>query len=1688
MGCKPTYKVNGIPKQFNSEEELKEFLVSMYSPTKTVSAVSAIYPELVNPDSDQKSVDPALQAHAIKSHKTSQSVIKNLEYVHETVQGKRVIDAILNQSASEGYTPLPKESLFKKVKSFLEHYILSTNEFLNIDESAVEVLMGVKAHSEKKAEKAKVIEGGKKMSLGYFKTLSAAQQLSLLQTHKYFKDLQNIINNTAEHPLNSKNLTPLLGKDEVSKNNDLHLIKFENLKKDSSEDAMGSIFTDMFFGNRVYENTDISEYLKVVARNLIRYNYFSSGLSFKASSFSKMFSEAVLNSDEIKLQSHALSMINDFNKHDPIINDAPTLFAQYNYQDSEVVSFLPPNEKYPDDVVWLKNYKAERMKDFVVSYNKKTKEYRLYAKSVQTETKVSYERIPIKSIPGKLIMPYNMNPIIPEHKVDSVVNIDKSLLDFGIEESEEVTDEKIEHLKSIFEAQGIEVEVVYDETIDGNAQIQKVGDKVVIKVKKVFEDTIIHEFGHLYVDLLGISNELVKKGIEQLRGTELYKEVSAAYPELSGIGLDKEVLVTAIGREGAKIFNDKRSQSKFMTTLNKIFRAIGKFLGITQNAARELARQMIENDLQTGFTGEVSTTPQKQKTLEKWIEDKSLALKTRRQKFSINKDREIPAHLTELIDIYDHGSKLGALESYAKYMQSSINKINLWVINYHEKSPEQRKNEGYEINTFISSSTSTVQGFYEDLKSLPDNETDQYTAAAITKIKELNLQTIEVQNKLEKIRETELQRLTKYSTNPDIVSGQVNLFDETVTKYFDASDESSTMLNMDALGDTNNSLVALALKEYRVLQDLNNKEIVKTKRRWLKIVEMAEKAGVPMDYFFEVMDGKKTGRFIQEYEDFRFERDKAAMFERAGKEENSFKAKDIIKTWFRENQVEVENREQIEKEKAMKFAEYSEEYQRYKRDKSRADGKSFFLPEVVDGVKTQVEYSTNPSNEELENIKFKFGSKTATYREWYWKNHYPSPEGDQETFSARDFPKGELVKPADKYLNPAYKQMTTNDAYSKHHEIYKKMMGLISELVIHTNENMVKKGFLPAVPKDVRSYWQAVTEPFKFNKKKDKEGDNLVETDEYGKVVSFLPFKYVRMLEAEDYVEVPKIPRNADQEILAKLYPKINKAIKTNARIKVENRERSAKLLDYDIKETMNLFIDSAMNHKFKTKMTPKMLLLEQQLEETRFVRTKGGEVQYNKTAKDSTGDQVPSIKSVGKESNLYKHFMRFKTMVFEENFNYGDDNATWVRIAAVLQDYSSITGIGFNIFSGINNKVYGEVMTAIESSSGQFFTTKNWLKAKLEYDKNVLLFFARRNKTESVNINEAIIKHFDVLQSQDELSGNAGGYVTSKLHRLAFIKDAAYAMNHAGEHSMQNQVLLAMLFKKKVMLNGKEIPLYNAFIIKDGHLELAKGVTSLDGSKFTEKNLSLIKDEVVGVNQYLHGIYNKMDAGTIQRFALGRLAVQFRKWARPGWNKRFGTKFGRSFWNERRNVLDEGYYVSVAKFAWSLTKDMANFRSNVSKNWGSLDETQKANAKRALSEFAFMIATIAAVMALTSKFEDDEKEDKTKLLALIVYQADRLKTELIAYTPVWGWWAEGKKLWTHPLPAYRNPTVLLKIMWQTVNLPFMDEKDTKFKGGQYYGEDKLRVWINQMIPFANHLQRWDHLEKSARYYKLWNF
>lgn len=106
-------------------------------------------------------------------------------------------------------------------------------------------------------------------------------------------------------------------------------------------------------------------------------------------------------------------------------------------------------------------------------------------------------------------------------------------------------------------------------------------------------DTPIHEAGHVLIDAIGYENKVIKKAIEQLRGTDLYKETKERYPELSDRDLDIEVLAEAIGREGADIFDKTEDKNKFMQYLDYIFDWLKQKLGLDKNIAKSLAKQII---------------------------------------------------------------------------------------------------------------------------------------------------------------------------------------------------------------------------------------------------------------------------------------------------------------------------------------------------------------------------------------------------------------------------------------------------------------------------------------------------------------------------------------------------------------------------------------------------------------------------------------------------------------------------------------------------------------------------------------------------------------------------------------------------------------------------------------------------------------------------------------------------------------------------------------------------------------------------------------------------------------------------------------------------------------------------------------------------------------------------------------
>ncbi len=169
--------------------------------------------------------------------------------------------------------------------------------------------------------------------------------------------------------------------------------------------------------------------------------------------------------------------------------------------------------------------------------------------------------------------------------------------------------DQIKAMQDSFKRSGVNIDVEIDPTLEVKGRvIAESGKNPVVKLNplKITEDTHIHEFSHILVELLGENDPVVKQAMKELEGTELYAKVKERYPELSKEALDKEVLVTAIGLAGAKI--NRQNPNKFQKIVNRIFRKIAKALGFTnESAVEDLARTMLDGRFdKTRFTQSIT--------------------------------------------------------------------------------------------------------------------------------------------------------------------------------------------------------------------------------------------------------------------------------------------------------------------------------------------------------------------------------------------------------------------------------------------------------------------------------------------------------------------------------------------------------------------------------------------------------------------------------------------------------------------------------------------------------------------------------------------------------------------------------------------------------------------------------------------------------------------------------------------------------------------------------------------------------------------------------------------------------------------------------------------------------------------------------------------------------------------------
>lgn len=190
----------------------------------------------------------------------------------------------------------------------------------------------------------------------------------------------------------------------------------------------------------------------------------------------------------------------------------------------------------------------------------------------------------------------------------------------GIDEYvEKLSDNRVDSIATVedkiaYMEQSFDAKVIVDNELDGpgmllasNHPISRVHNKpvIVINPELAFSDVVFHEFGHLYIEMLGgIENQEVYNAIELLRESTLWDKVAKKYPELSEQDLGKEVLATALGIEGNNIYENSTKETIWQRIKNAFIRAIDAMFGNSRgyNAIEQLASKMIDSSIKKSST------------------------------------------------------------------------------------------------------------------------------------------------------------------------------------------------------------------------------------------------------------------------------------------------------------------------------------------------------------------------------------------------------------------------------------------------------------------------------------------------------------------------------------------------------------------------------------------------------------------------------------------------------------------------------------------------------------------------------------------------------------------------------------------------------------------------------------------------------------------------------------------------------------------------------------------------------------------------------------------------------------------------------------------------------------------------------------------------------------------------------
>lgn len=696
-------------------------------------------------------------------------------------------------------------------------------------------------------------------------------------------------------------------------------------------------------------------------------------------------------------------------------------------------------------------------------------------------------------------------------------------------------------------------------------------------------------------------------------------------------------------------------------------------------------------------------------------------------------------------------------------------------------------------------------------------------------------------------------------------------------------------------------------------------------------------------------------------------------------------------------------------------------------------------------------------NEMLQRLHSKYGEKpTGEAAESFKKEELDWIRSNNETVNGKRLPKASL------YANKEFSNLS-----SAQKEYYNTVLTIKSKLDSYlpdkyttlTNAVKIRKDLLERVKASdgirsgTRQIWEEIKDQFIRRSDDTEFGDRATIKDFEDKEVQVLPIYFTKLKEGE-----------------------------------------SPNDISTDVTSTLIAYAAMANDFNEMNKVIDVLELGRDMLRDNLEIgKTRGGKPLVEKFKAIGRTVESKVIKSkddrriIQKLNNFFEMQVYGRYMADEGTF--GKTKIDKGKAANFVNKVTALNTIALSALSGISNVATGKVMMRIESLSGEFFSERNTIVADKEYGKAMLDFLAElgnRVKTSKLALWSEL---FNVLQEYESNVREVNFDRKTWFSRMGNFS-ALFFMNNAGEHWMQHRTSLALADRYKMKSpDGKVVSLWDAMEVVyidpsnkalGAKLQLKQGYTKEDGTEFTKDDIIKFSRKTAAINQRMHGIYNKLDRSAVQRLAIGRMGVLFRKWIKPSLNRRFKS----ATYNFDMEAWTEGYYRTTGRFLTQLAKELKEGQFALAANWNNLTNTEKANIKRAATEVGHFLA-VALILGLIDWSDD---KDRPWLIRMAEYQARRLYTELGSMIPGPQILREGLKILESPAAGISTieGTLNLINLMNPYNYELVAGEEALLQSGRYKGESRAvkLFYESPLIPMNKTIYRGLHPEDGIPFFK----